>query len=77
MPFPQYVASFSKRTLVSGSVRGRMLSCMIYNVMEADLKLRVWVVGAKSQSSKKNVEREKQLVSARRRGTPKFLNCLR
>jgi hypothetical protein len=32
MPLPQYVASFSKRVLVSGSVRGRMLL-----VLEGDL----------------------------------------
>lgn len=28
MPFPQYVASFSKSTFVSGSVSGRILSAV-------------------------------------------------
>jgi hypothetical protein len=43
MPFPQYVASFSKRTFVSGSVRGRILYVCVYAVwwvqnMECDRK---------------------------------------
>jgi hypothetical protein len=35
MPFPQYVASFSKRTFVSGSVSGRISkSCVRLSLLE-------------------------------------------
>jgi hypothetical protein len=45
MPFPQYVASFSKRTFVSGSVRGRILNVCVVEVVNA-IAEEVWFAKA-------------------------------